>query len=146
MKKFTFTINGNKYEVEIENVEKNNAEITVNGTSYNVTLEKNIKPEKTPVLTRKLAVPSTETSISKTNKPSDAKGTGLIKSPLPGVILEVLVKEGDTVKIGDKLLIMEAMKMENNINSDKAGKVVSVKVKNGDSVLEGEVLVEIGAV
>lgn len=146
MKKFTFTINGNKYEVEIDSVEKNNAEITVNGTSYNVTLEKDIKPAKTPILTRKLAVPSTEVSVSKTNKPSDAKGTGLIKSPLPGVILEVLVKEGDVVKIGDKLLIMEAMKMENNINSDKAGKVVSVKVKNGDSVLEGEVLVEIGAV
>lgn len=145
MKKFTFTINGNKYDVEIDAVEKTTADISVNGTSYQVTLEKDIKPVKTPMLTRKLAVPSTESSVTKTNKPLEAKGAGLIKSPLPGVILEVLVKEGDSIKIGDRLLIMEAMKMENNINSDKAGKVISIKVKNGDAVLEGEVLVEIGA-
>ena len=70
---------------------------------------------------------------------------GLIKSPLPGVILGVHVKEGDLVKVGVKLITLEAMKMENNINSDKEGVIKSIKVRQGDSVLEGDVLIEIGA-
>jgi biotin carboxyl carrier protein len=56
----------------------------------------------------------------------------------------VHVKEGDIVKVGDKLITLEAMKMENSVNADKQGKIVSIKVKPGDSVLEGETLVEIG--
>jgi biotin carboxyl carrier protein len=63
---------------------------------------------------------------------------------LPGVILDVHVREGDSVKVGQKLLTLEAMKMENNINADKEGKVVSMKVSKGDSVMEGDVLIVIG--
>ena len=74
----------------------------------------------------------------------ESKGVGHVKSPLPGIIINVHVKEGDVVKIGDKLLTLEAMKMENNINSDKEGKIIAVKVQKGDSVLEGDILVEIG--
>ena len=91
-------------------------------------------------------MPSTDTtpSMQKTSSPTSPKGAGFIKSPLPGVILEVNVKEGDTVKVGTKLLMLEAMKMENNINADKDGVIKSIKVKAGVSVLEGEVLIEIG--
>jgi biotin carboxyl carrier protein len=89
-------------------------------------------------------VPSTSADRAKTSKPSERKGAGGVNAPLPGTILEVKVKEGDIVKTGDLLLIMEAMKMENNIKADKEGKVLSVKVHPGDSVLEGDVLVEIG--
>ena len=81
---------------------------------------------------------------AKTSKPSATKGVGFVKAPLPGTILELKTKVGDEVKVGDILLVMEAMKMENNIKSDKAGKITSVKINNGDSVLEGDVLVEIG--
>lgn len=146
MKKYKFTINGNQYDVEIQNVEDNIVEVEVNGSKYQVEIEKKIQPVKTPKLVRTVATPSTDIDKSqqKTAKPAEAKGVGTIKSPLPGVILNVLVKEGDVVKIGDKILILEAMKMENNINSDKEGKIKSIKVKQGDSVLEGEVLVEIG--
>lgn len=147
MKSFKFTIQGNKYDVNILNVEENIAEIEVNGTLYKVEVDKKIASSKTPKLVRTVAVPSTETTPSqlKTSAPTAPKGTGYVKSPLPGVILDVYVKEGDQVKIGQKLILLEAMKMENNINADKEGTIKSVKVKKGDSVLEGEVLIEIGA-
>jgi glutaconyl-CoA/methylmalonyl-CoA decarboxylase subunit gamma len=147
MKKFKFTISGNKYDVELLNIEDNVAEIEVNGTKYEVEIEKEIKTSKTPKLVRKESVPSTssEKSTVKTSKPSEKKGAGTVKAPLPGVIVEIKARVGDNVKAGETLLIMEAMKMENNIKSDKEGKVISIAVNNGDSVLEGDILVEIGS-
>lgn len=147
MKKFKFTIHGNKYDVNIVNVEDNIAEIEVNRAVYQVEVDKVIAQSKTPKLVRSVAVPTTESrkTEQRTSAPSSPKGTGFIKSPLPGVILDVYVKEGDVVKIGTKLLMLEAMKMENNINADKDGVVKSIKIKTGDSVLEGDTLIEIGA-
>lgn len=146
MKKFKFKINGNQYETEIINIEDNIAEIEINGTSYKVELEKEMKTVKTPKLVRTTVAPSTDIqpSIAKTSSPSAPKGAGTIKSPLPGVILDVFVREGDSVKIGQKLLMLEAMKMENNIEADKAGKVVSINKHKGDSVMEGDILIVIG--
>ena len=146
MKKFKFKIQGNKYDVHILNVEDNIAEIEVNGAVYTVEVYKVISQSKTPKLVRSVAVPSTESAKSeqRTSAPTAPKGTGFIKSPLPGVILQVYVKEGDAVKVGTKLLMLEALKMENNINADKEGVIKSIKVKAGDSVLEGDVLIEIG--
>lgn len=146
MKKFKFVIHGNPYEVNIKNVEDNIAEIEVNGSKYKVEIDRKIQQTKTPKLVRSVVSPSTESESStvKTSKPMEAKGAGNIKSPLPGVILSVHIKEGDTVKVGDRLIVLEAMKMENNINSDKEGTITSIKVKPGDSVLEGDVLIQIG--
>lgn len=146
MKNYKFKINGNEYEVDIINVEGNIAQLEVNGTPYNVELEKDIKPMKTPKLVRQVAVPSTDStpSIALTSKPSAPKGGGTIKSPLPGVVLELHIKVGDTVKIGQKLLTLEAMKMENNIDSDKDGVVSAINVHKGDNVMEGDLLVTIG--
>ncbi len=144
MKKFKFTIQGNKYDVEILSFEDNAAEIDVNGTVYKVDVEQEVKKVKTPKLVRTKVEPSAGGDIPKTSKPSERKGAGVIKAPLPGTILDVKIKPGDKVKMGDKLLIMEAMKMENNINSDREGTILSVKIKAGDSVLEGDLLVEIG--
>lgn len=146
MKKFKFTINGNQYETEILSIEENIAEIEVNGTLYKVEVDKAMKTSKTPKLVRKEVVPSTDShpSVAKTSSPSAPKGAGSIKSPLPGVILEMYVREGDTVKMGQKLLMLEAMKMENNIEADKAGKVVSIQKHKGDSVMEGDILIIIG--
>ncbi|MBN8707213.1 MAG: biotin/lipoyl-binding protein [Bacteroidetes bacterium] len=146
MKNFKFAINGNNYEVEIQSIEGNLATIEVNGSAYKVEIDREVKSTKTPTLVRSLAVPSTDTEKStvRTAKPTDRKGTGGIKSPLPGTVLEMHVKVGDQVNVGTKLLVLEAMKMENTINSDKAGTVTSVKVDKGDSVLEGDLLIEIG--
>jgi len=146
MKKFSFTINGNEYDVEIKNVEDNNAEVEVNGFTYAVQFDRSIQSSKTPKLVRTESVPSTDITRSeqKTSSASVPKGGAQMKSPLPGVILDVYVNVGDTVKYGDKILCLEAMKMENIINADKDGKIVAMKVKKGDSVMEGDVLVEIG--
>jgi glutaconyl-CoA/methylmalonyl-CoA decarboxylase subunit gamma len=146
MKKFKFTINGNQYETEIVSIDENIAEVVVNGTTYTVEVDRSIPVTKTPKIMRSIAIPSTDShpSVSKTASPSAPKGTGNIKSPLPGVILELHVHEGDIVKIGQKLITLEAMKMENNINADKEGKVVSIKVSKGDNVMEGDILMVIG--
>jgi glutaconyl-CoA/methylmalonyl-CoA decarboxylase subunit gamma len=146
MKNFKFTINGNQYDAEIISIEDNTAEVAINGVAYTVEIDRKIQTVKTPTLVRTMAVPSTDShpSMAKTASPSAPKGTGNIKSPLPGVILELYVSEGDSVKIGQKLLMLEAMKMENNINSDKEGRVVSIKVSKGGSVMEGDILIVIG--
>ena len=146
MKNFKFTIHGNEYETEILGIEDNIAEVVVNGTTYTVEIDPKLQAIKTPKLVRTMAVPSTDShpSQSKTASPSGPKGTGNIKSPLPGVILELYIREGDMVKIGQKLLMLEAMKMENIINSDKEGRVVSIKADKGSTVMEGDILIVIG--
>lgn len=145
MKDFKFKISGNEYLVHIANVDGNIAEVEVNGTPYRVELEKELKQTKTPKLVRKEFVPTTDShpSVVKTVS-TGSPVSGAVKSPLPGVILEVHVKPGDMVKSGQRILVLEAMKMENNIESDKEGKVLEVKVSKGDSVLEGDVLITIG--
>jgi glutaconyl-CoA/methylmalonyl-CoA decarboxylase subunit gamma len=145
MKKFKFTIKGNAYDVDILNIEENIAEVQVNGNIYKVEVDKNIQQSKTPILVRTPAVPSTdvEKSTQKTSSPAEPKGGGTVKAPLPGTILNVQVKVGDKVVMGQRLVTLEAMKMENNIDSDKEGKVSAVKVKKGDTVMEGDVLVVI---
>ncbi|MFA9389733.1 MAG: biotin/lipoyl-containing protein [Prolixibacteraceae bacterium] len=146
MKSFKFKINGNSYETDVINVEDGIAEIEVNGTLYKVEVDQKLKTTKTPKLVRPKAIPSTDShpSVAKTSSPGSPKGTGNIKSPLPGVILDIFVREGDTVKMGQKLLMLEAMKMENNIEADKPGKVISIMKNKGDAVMEGDVLIVIG--
>ncbi|MDZ7739498.1 MAG: biotin/lipoyl-containing protein [Bacteroidales bacterium] len=137
MKNYKFTINGNKYEVEILEVEGDMAKIEVNGTSYLVEIHKEVKPAKTPTLVRPV--------LREPQKNIDRKEGGPkleIKAPLPGIILQVMVKPGDKVAKGQKLLIMEAMKMENEIKAEQDGEIVSVKVTSGQSVLQEEVLIE----
>ena len=146
MKKFKFTIQGNTYEVEIQNIEDNFAEIEVNGSQYKVEIHREVKqPTKTPTLIRKTVEPSHETAEKKTHKPTEKVKAGAIKAPLPGTILQIKKKLGDEVKTGELILIMEAMKMENNISANRNGKINAMNVNVGDSVLEGDVLVEIGS-
>ena len=142
MKNFKFKINGNDYNVHISNVDGNIADLEVNGTPYKVEIDRELKQTKTPKLVRPEAVPSTDShpSVAKTVSPGVAT-SGAVKSPLPGVILSLAVKVGDTVKVGQRLLVLEAMKMENNINADKDGKITAINVSKGESVLEGTDLV-----
>ncbi|MCF8234949.1 MAG: biotin/lipoyl-binding protein [Bacteroidales bacterium] len=139
MKNFKFTIKGHVYEVEIQSFENNLAEIEVNGTPYEVEIHQEVKESKTPVLVRKDFKPPKDAHKIKKQE----EGMSQIKAPLPGTVLQVLVKTGDEVKKGDRLLVYEAMKMENNIMAEKSGKVKTLKVNPGDNVLEGDVLIEI---
>lgn len=139
MKKFKFTIQGNEYDVEVLKFEDNIAKVEVNGTHYSVEVHKEIKQAKTPVLVRQ-EVPTPRRSEIKIKK---SIGATQIKAPLPGNIMQVFVKTGDEVKKGDKLLMYEAMKMENTILAEKDGHVTAIKVQAGDSVLEGDILIEI---
>jgi biotin carboxyl carrier protein len=148
MKQFSFTINGNQYDVEIKSVDENIAEVEVNGYTYSVQTDKNLLPAstmKTPKLVVSEVVPSTDITPveQKTSSPTAPKGSGHVKSPLPGVILDVYVKTGDVVKVGDKLCCLEAMKMENIIHSDKEGTIASLNISKGKVVMEGDVMVEI---
>ena len=137
MKKFNFKIRGNEYGVHIKSIEDNIAHIEVNGTSYDVEIEQEVKATKTPKLVRKV-VPTKAEDIEKKEVGSSTP----IKAPLPGKIMLIKAKIGDKVKKGDVLLIMEAMKMENEVMASKDGVVESIKVNAGDNVLEGDVLLE----
>ena len=144
MKKYKFTIHGNQYDVSILNVEDNVIELEVNGSNYTVEVDKSIQPVKTPRLVRARAVPSTDTTPSEGTGAKVSKGYGTIKAPLPGSVIGIHCKVGDSISIGQKLITLEAMKMENNIDSDKEGKVVAIRVNQGQSVMEGDVMIEIG--
>jgi glutaconyl-CoA/methylmalonyl-CoA decarboxylase subunit gamma len=145
MKKFSFTINGNEYDVAVKNVEDNIAEVEVNGFKYTVEFDRSIETTKTPKLIRNQVVPSTDitTTEKKTSSPAGPKGAGFVKSPLPGTVLDIHVSVGEKVNAGDKLITLEAMKMENIINSDKSGSVVSINATKGGAVMEGDILIEI---
>ncbi len=141
MKKYKFRIKGYDYEVEILSAEGSHVELEVNGTHYSVEMLRELpQPTKTPVLVRSAVPPPKPEEMGIARK--ESKGVA-IKAPLPGTILQVLVKPGDAVKKGDTLLKIEAMKMENNIHAEKAGKVLAVRVKPGDAVLQNDVLIEV---
>ena len=139
MKEYKYTINGNEYKVTIGEIEGNIANVEVNGTAYKVEMEQKVeapKPVARPVARPAVAAPAARPAAASTGKSA-------VKSPLPGVILDIKVNVGDTVKRGQTVLILEAMKMENNINADKDGKITAINVKAGESVLEGTDLVVI---
>ena len=142
MKEYKYKINGNLYKVTIGDIEDNIAHVEVNGTPYKVEMEQQpvkqtvVKPVVRPVSTAP-ATPTTQVV-----KPAVASsGKSGVKSPLPGVILDIKVNVGNTVKKGQTIIILEAMKMENNINADKDGKITAINVNKGDSGLEGNDLV-----
>ena len=141
MKKFKFTIRGNDYEVHIKDIDGDIANIEVNGTQYEVEIhQEKVKSTKTPTLVRpRVTVDRKDSKIKKTV----SSRAYLLKAPLPGSIFKIIKHEGDEVKKGDTVMVMEAMKMENNIQSEKDGKIVSLKVKEGDAVLQNDVLAEI---
>ncbi len=140
MKKYKYKINGNLYNVVINNIEDNIASIEVNGTPYEVEMEEQ-KQAAIPPVQRAEPAPKTEAGKPVVAKQEKAKNKTGIKAPLPGTILDIRVKVGDEVKRGQTLIILEAMKMENNIVADKEGTVVEIRVNRNETVLEGTDLV-----
>lgn len=146
MKEYKFQINGSEYKVTINQVDGQEINMEVNGNPYRVTVDKEVKqkPHTTVVSERpaaRVAAAAGDVQRSSAPKPGTAAGGTKVQSPLPGTILDVLVKVGDQVKEGQTVAILEAMKMENSITSDVDGTITSVDVRPGDSVLEGATLV-----
>lgn len=141
MKEYKYTINGDKYQVTINEAADTTAKVTVNGTEYTVEWEK--PEEKKPtVVVKPVVKPAAPAAGAAPAAAAAAPVNGHpIKTPLPGVIIDVKVNVGDTVTKGQTVVLLEAMKMENNINADRDGKVASISVAKGDTVADGAVLV-----
>jgi biotin carboxyl carrier protein len=161
MNKYQYKVKGVDYEVEIAEVEGNIAKVNVNGIPFEVELQKPINAAKHPTMTApKVQAPQSAAANSAAAAaptaapqaaqaeapaaPAAAAGAGQsVKAPLPGTITDIRVQVGQQVNAGDIVLVLEAMKMQNNIEAEATGKVTSIMVKQGDSVMEGTVLLTI---
>ncbi len=136
MATYNYTINGKEYAVNIIAIEGKQATVNVNGVDYTVQL-----PSAAPAAVATPAAAAPAVAAAAAAPAPAAGGSGAVVAPLPGTVLSINVKVGDTVNASDTILILEAMKMENAIPAPRAGKVVAINVKQGDSVLEGDTLV-----
>ena len=154
MAKYQYTVKGVDYEVEIQDIEGNIANVTVNGIPFEVEMKQPVKAGKQKL---KLASAATDTAtttatqgvapahMDKSAEKAAAPATGgkPVVAPLPGTINDIKVKVGDKVNAGDTVIILEAMKMQNNIEAESAGTIASINVNKGDAVMEGDTLVTI---
>ena len=151
MNKYQYKVKGVDYEVEIAEVEGNIAKVNVNGIPFEVELQKPINAAKHPTLnTPKVVAPQAPTptaapatSVAPAAQAAPTSGHPL-KAPLPGTIIDIKVAVGQQVNVGDTVIVLEAMKMQNNIEAESAGQVTSILVNKGDTVMEGTVLLTIG--
>ncbi len=149
MNKYQYKVQGVDYDVEIIEVEGNIAKVSVNGLNFEVELKEPIHASKMPKLVKPAASASPKPAASEQPvikpqaKVPAATGTK-VTAPLPGTITEIKVKVGDTVKNGDTVVILEAMKMQNNIEAECDGTVTSIVVNQSDTVMEGDTLITIG--
>ena len=147
-KEFSFKINGAEYKCAVEEIEAGLTEVTVNGKKYTVETEKPVAPApKAAPKAAPAAAPAPAPAAPKA-APAAPKAAAApaaagaqVKSPLPGSVVKVCVNEGQDVKKGDTLLILESMKMENPILAEQDGKVAQVAVAAGQTVMQDDLLV-----
>lgn len=160
MKEYKYKINGNEYSVAIIDLEGDKAAVEVNGVSYQVDIltegytapaprpaAKPAAPAPAPASAPAAPAPAPQpiAPAAPAAEPAAPAGKGTaVQSPLPGVILDIKVAVGDQVKAGQTVAILEAMKMENNINAECDGVITAIKVSKGDNILEGSDIVIIG--
>ena len=157
MAKYQYTVKGVDYEVEIQDIEGNIANVTVNGIPFEVEMKQPVKAgkQKVKLSEERRAEESEERKVkseesnsssasaaSTSSAPTAAAGKPVV-APLPGTINEIKVKVGDKVNAGDTVVILEAMKMQNNIEAETSGTITSINVNKGDAVMEGDTLVTI---
>jgi glutaconyl-CoA/methylmalonyl-CoA decarboxylase subunit gamma len=141
MKDYKYIINGKEYKVTIGDIEENIANIKVNGEDYKVEMEKEPEPEKKKVVVRPVAAAPNATSNAAPATGVKVNTNNAVKAPLPGVVTKVCVAVGQQIKKGETVVVLEAMKMANNLTAEKDGTVSTILVKEGDSVMEGTALV-----
>ena len=154
--KYEYKVKGIDYEVEIQDIEGNIANVTVNGIPFEVEMKQPVKASKQKVKLggevseeRKVKSEDSNSSASANSVNTAPKSAAPAASgkpvvaPLPGTINDIKVKVGDKVNVGDTVVILEAMKMQNNIEAESAGTIASINVNKGDAVMEGDTLVTI---
>ena len=157
MAKYQYTVKGVDYEVEIQDIEGNIANVTVNGIPFEVEMKQPVKAGKQKVklseerraegseerrVKSEESYSSSASTANTSSAPTAAAGKPVV-APLPGTINEIKVKVGDKVNAGDTVVILEAMKMQNNIEAETSGTITSINVNKGDAVMEGDTLVTI---
>lgn len=153
MKTYSYTINGAAYEVKIESIKGSTAKVNVNGLAFDVEIHgqltegdlPNVEAGAAPAAAATVPAASAAAAPAAAPAAKGAAGAGTpVKAPLPGVITKVLVAAGQSVKKGETVVVLEAMKMENNITAECDGAVTGICCAAGDSVMEGDTLVTIG--
>lgn len=140
MKKYIITVNGKRYEVEVEEVNQGGMQTVAQSVSASVVTP--VQPKEEPKPQKSVSEAKPEPSKEVVTKPVP-KGAQVVEAPMPGTILDIKVKEGDTVTEGQVLLILEAMKMENEIVAPRSGKVTAVNAAKGASVNAGDALISL---
>ena len=133
-----YKINGNEYQVSVNSLVGNHAEVQVNGVTYQVEISEKSVEAAPETVTYTANLPE---RVVVTSAKGDKKS---VTAPLPGVIVALKVQVGEQVKAGQTIAVLEAMKMENDIQSEYDGVILSVDVNTGDSVLEGATIVTVG--
>lgn len=150
MKEFTFKINGAEYKCAVEEIEAGLTNVTVNGKTYQVETEKPVAPAPKPAAPKAapVAAPAAAAAPAPAAEPKAAAPVAAdgvkVKSPLPGSVIKVVVTEGQAVKKGDTLLVLESMKMENPIMAEQDGTVKQIVVAAGQNVMQDDVLLVLG--
>ena len=139
MKEFKFIIDGHKFSTTVNELEGNLAEVTVNGTTFKVEIEKEQPAAAAPRATAQKVVSAAQQAAAPA-----AGGVQVVKSPLPGSVIKVTVSEGQAVKKGDTLLILESMKMENPVLAEQDGTVKQIAVSAGQNVMQDDLLMVLG--
>lgn len=133
MRKFIINVNGNSYEVEVEEVETGGpSPVAKSQTKPAPVAEQTSKPA---------AAPKAQAKAPAKEQVQASVGQETVEAPMPGNIWKLMVKEGDTVEENDVLLILEAMKMENEILAPKAGTIIGVNTSEGSTVAAGDKLI-----
>ena len=143
MQELKFKIDGAEYTANVEEKDGGKLQVTVNGKAYEVEVPGHVAaaPKVQPIKPAAAAAPAAA-PVAAPKKAS--AGAGAICAPLPGTITNIEVEEGDTVKAGQTVIIMEAMKMANNITAESDGTVKAILVAQGAQVQSGDALIEIG--
>ncbi|MCD6116610.1 hypothetical protein J7K93_06320 [bacterium] len=146
-KEIVLEIQGKEYKVMIEEFTADSASVRVNGNKYSVSIKDlgieqaaGIKPEAGPARKQPPRVEVGQKKKTQMQKPKAIPKDNAILSPLPGQLLKLFVQEGDFIEVGQRVCVLEAMKMENEVNSTVSGVIIDIKYNEGDTINQGDIL------